>query len=238
MKVGQTRSVGATTRVAAKGPERRAAPRPVRDTGDVASVLGIPEAELTPHVRTAIMMLMDEVARLRDELRQAKVRVDHLEELADRDTLVPLINRRAFVREISRTISYAERYGTAHSLLYFDLNGMKQINDRYGHAAGDAALNQVAQILRERTRESDVVGRIGGDEFGVLLAQSDIERAEQKAHDLAEAIAAHGVEWEGRRLPLSVAYGVHSITSGQSVDDALKAADRAMYAHKGGGARE
>jgi diguanylate cyclase (GGDEF)-like protein len=235
MKVGQTKAVGSTTRVAAKEPRTGAAPRPVRDAADVASVMGIPEAELTPHVRTAIMMLMDEVARLRDELRQAKVRVDHLEELADLDTLVPLINRRAFVREISRMISYAERYGTAHSLLYFDLNGMKQINDRYGHAAGDAALNQVAQILRERTRESDIVGRIGGDEFGVLLAQSDMTQAEVKAKDLAEAIAAHGVEWEGKRLPLSVAYGVHSITSGQSVDDALRAADRAMYVHKGTG---
>jgi len=81
-------------------------------TADTASVMGIPEAELTPHVRAAITMLMEEVARLRDELRLTKRRISDLEELADTDALLPVINRRAFVRELSRMMSYAERYGT------------------------------------------------------------------------------------------------------------------------------
>jgi diguanylate cyclase (GGDEF)-like protein len=205
---------------------------------DTASVMGIPEAELTPHVRAAITMLMEEVARLREELRLTKRRISDLEELADTDALLPLINRRAFVRELSRMMSYAERYGTPHTLIYFDLNGMKAINDTYGHAAGDAALIHVAGILNESTRESDVVGRLGGDEFGVLLAQADEATARVKAEALAERISSEGVPWKGKTLSLSVAYGVHPIKRGQDVDDAIQAADRAMYANKGAARRK
>jgi diguanylate cyclase (GGDEF)-like protein len=206
-------------------------------TADTASVMGIPEAELTPHVRAAITMLMEEVARLRDELRLTKRRISDLEELADTDALLPVINRRAFVRELSRMMSYAERYGTPHTLIYFDLNGMKAINDSHGHAAGDAALIYVAGILNESTRESDVVGRLGGDEFGVLLAQADETTAREKAEALAERISSEGVPWKDQTLPLSVAYGVHPIQRGQDIDDAIQAADRAMYANKGASRR-
>jgi len=233
MKVNETRSVGAAARVG-KRPERAPseAAKPAQASGDAASVMGIPESELTPRVRGAIVALMEEVARLREELKATKHRTTHLEELADTDTLVPLINRRAFVRELSRMMSYAQRYGTPHALVYFDLNGMKAINDTHGHAAGDAALKHVADILTEQTRESDVVGRLGGDEFGVLLAQADDATAHEKADTLAETIGTRALDWKGIKIALSVAYGVHSIQSGQDADDALHAADRAMYAHK------
>ncbi len=233
MKVNQTGPVSGVARVRSKHDSRpKAEARATQGTGDVATVMGIPETELTPRVRAAIATLMQEVASLRDELRQTKERIGHLEELADKDALVPAINRRAFVRELSRVMSYAERYGTAHSLVYFDLNGMKQINDTHGHAAGDAALKHVAEILEQSTRESDIVGRLGGDEFGVILAQVDETTATEKAASLAERIAAEGVEWQGRHLRLTVAHGIVPIISGQDADTALQAADRAMYANK------
>ena len=233
MKVNQTGPVSGVARVRSKRDSRpKAEARATQGTGDVATVMGIPETELTPRVRAAIATLMQEVASLRDELHQTKERIGHLEELADKDALVPAINRRAFVRELSRVMSYAERYGTAHSLVYFDLNGMKQINDTHGHAAGDAALKHVAEILEQSTRESDIVGRLGGDEFGVILAQVDETTATEKAASLAERIAAEGVEWQGRHLRLTVAHGIVPIISGQDADTALQAADRAMYANK------
>ena len=111
--------VDATTATARAG--RRAG----GPAGDVATVMGIPEAELTPKVRIAIAELMAEVQRLRDELGQSAKRVDYLEELADQDPLTPVLNRRAFVREMSRMISFAERYHGVSSVLYFDLNAMK-----------------------------------------------------------------------------------------------------------------
>ncbi len=205
---------------------------------DVATIMGIPESELTPKVRQALQQLMAEVYSLRQDLEEARQRVGYLEQLADQDSLAPVLNRRAFVRELSRMAAFEERYGPAGSVLYFDVNGMKPINDTYGHAAGDAVLKRVCEVLLRDTRASDVVGRLGGDEFGVILAQSGVEKAAEKAARLAAAIAVEEVVWEGHPLSVTVAYGAHTLSSGQQADDALKAADEAMYANKRGGRDE
>ena len=138
-------------------------------------------------------------------------RLAELERLADEDSLAPIRNRRAFLRDLARTISHVERYGTPFSLLYFDVNGLKEINDRFGHAAGDAALLHVAELLTAQTRSSDVVGRLGGDEFGVLLALADEAAALKKARWLAEAVAGADFRWEGVPIPMSMAYGAYCL---------------------------
>ena len=216
--------------VAPAGPV--AAPGGAAPAGDVASVAGIPAAELTPKVQAALGQLMAEVSRLREELERAQKRVGYLEELADQDTLTPVFNRRAFVRELTRMMSFAERYGMVGSVVYFDVNGMKEINDGYGHGAGDAALAHVARTMLAQLRESDVVGRLGGDEFGVILPQADHAAASAKGLALAEAIAAQAFEFEGQWLRVGVAYGVHTFAAGDQAQAALDAADRAMYAQK------
>lgn len=215
-----------------------ARPRATPPIQDVATVMGIPESELTPKVRQALEKLMAEVYSLRQDLDEARQRVGYLEQLADQDTLAPVLNRRAFVRELSRMAAFEERYGPAGSVLYFDVNGMKTINDSHGHAAGDAVLKRVSEILLRDTRASDVVGRLGGDEFGVILAQSGLDMATDKAAKLAAAIAAEEVLWEGQPLRVTVAYGAHALSSGQHADAALQAADQAMYANKRGGRDE
>jgi diguanylate cyclase (GGDEF)-like protein len=199
---------------------------------DAATVMGIPEAELTPKVRSAIMTLMAEVQSLRRELDKAQARLTHLEELADRDSLAPVYNRRAFVRELNRVISFSERYNAPASLIYFDVNSFKKINDEQGHAAGDGALLHVAHTLLANLRESDTVARLGGDEFGVILAQADAEQATAKGRQLAEKIAARPVEHEGRSFQVTVAYGVATFRSGGDAEATLAEADRAMYEHK------
>jgi diguanylate cyclase (GGDEF)-like protein len=217
------------------GPAAKAAPAASvapRQTADTTSVMGIPEAELTPKVRSAIMALMQEVDSLRRELERSKQRLLNLEKLADQDSLTPVINRRAFVRELSRVISYTQRYSAISSLIYFDVNGFKAINDTYGHACGDAALMYVVDVLSKNVRDSDVVGRLGGDEFGVILAQADDRQAREKAAQLARAVAAHPLEWEGKRIRIEVAYGVYNFRQGENATEALAAADREMYAHK------
>ena len=206
--------------------------------GDVATVMGIPEAELTPKVRDAIAKLMAEVQTLRQEVDRLKRRTQYLEQLADQDTLAPVLNRRAFVRELSRNAAFAERYGAIISVLYFDINGMKEVNDLLGHAAGDVALRHVADVLVGNVRASDVVGRLGGDEFGVILAHSDEASATKKAQTLAAAIAGDGLDYKGQSFKIGVAFGVHTLAAGDQVDDALDAADQAMYAHKKAAAEE
>ncbi len=236
MKIGDTKP---TPRAAETRRESRAArsytqaqSRVAAATGDTASIMGVPEAELTPKVREAIMQLMQEVDNLRRELDRTHERLNHMERLADQDPLAPIANRRAFVRELNRVISFTERYNSHSSLIYFDINGFKKINDNFGHAAGDAALLHVAHVLMESVRESDVVGRLGGDEFGVILAQADDALARDKATLLAEEIESRPFDYEETSHLLSVAYGVTTFTGGESVSDALAAADRAMYAQK------
>jgi len=201
-------------------------------TTDAASVLGIPETEFTPRVRDAIMGLMAEVDRLRQELDAMKRRLNTAEAEADQDGLLPVLNRRAFVREMQRIMSFGDRYDLAASLIYVDLDGFKAVNDTHGHAAGDAALLHVANLLIANVRESDVVGRLGGDEFGVILAKADLEQAQGKAGSLAKIFETQTFVWNGKALPLSFAFGVCMFQKGESVGDAMANADRAMYASK------
>lgn len=235
MKINETKPIATARNVTARSTYGKSASSSAEASGrpaDVTSILGIPEDELTDKVQSAITRLMGEVERLRHELDDTRKRVSYFESLADEDTLVPVINRRAFVRELSRMMSYVERYGSPHSVIFFDIDGLKTINDTYGHAAGDEALKHAANVLLESVRESDIVGRLGGDEFGVILAQADKALANDKAVILADAIRAKPFEWDGHKMRLSVAYGAYTMTGGEDANAALHAADRAMYAQK------
>lgn len=203
----------------------------LRTVRDVATIAGIPEAEMTPNVRTAIHRLMEEISDLRQQLAAAHKNNDRLEQMADEDPLLPVLNRRAFVRELSRAQALTQRHGIDTSLLYLDVNSMKQINDTHGHSAGDAVLVHISNSLRENLRESDIVGRLGGDEFGVILLHADDNAAAAKAHSLVTAIRSKPVSWNGTDLIVSVAYGHTTLGEGE-VSEALELADRAMYATK------
>lgn len=240
MKVGDNKvgggkavePVARKTTAAAGGAKRQSAVAGPAEPAVTTQVMGIPEAEFTPKVRAAILALMEEVDKLRRELQQSQQRIGYLEQLADQDALMPIANRRAFVRELSRMMSFAERYDTPSSVIYFDVNDLKVINDTLGHAAGDAVLAEVAQVLLKNVRDSDFVGRLGGDEFGVILAYADQTVANEKALALGAAIAAHPVTWKDKTINVSAAWGAHSFRGGGDPAGALDAADRAMYARK------
>jgi len=233
MKIGDTKSSTSAARVASAAYARAGeAPSPPRPIADSSEVLGIPSAELTPKVRDAIMRLMQEVESLRHELHESQQRIAYLEQLADQDSLAPIANRRAFVRELSRVMAFSERYNAPSSIIYFDVNGMKPINDTYGHPAGDAALMLVADQLVENVRESDIVGRLGGDEFGVILSQADEAAADDKARALTRHIESRPLDWNGTEISIHVSYGTYTFRGGDTAGDALAAADRAMYRDK------
>ncbi|MCX7297413.1 MAG: GGDEF domain-containing protein, partial [Hyphomicrobiales bacterium] len=140
--------------------------------------------------------LLAEIERLRAALRAAECKIAELEARADVDPLLDILNRRGFERELARSLAYVRRYGTDATLMVIDLDGFKGVNDRHGHAAGDALLKAVAAALRGKVRASDVVARLGGDEFGVLLWNVDAGRAAAKAVELENVIeqvrADHG----------------------------------------------
>ena len=236
MKIERTGRSASASMVTSTGYTRRgeavATSRPADVPASVTSVLGIPEDEFTPRVREAIIGLMQEVDSLRRELEHTKRRLDEAERNADQDHLLPMLNRRAFVRELSRTIALAARYGTAASLVYFDLDDFKQINDTYSHAAGDAVLHHFAKTLMSHVRDSDIVGRLGGDEFCVILSHAGQIQAHKKAEALAETLAQTPALWDGKAIPVGFSYGTFELLPGESADSAIARADEAMYAHK------
>ena len=196
------------------------------------SVRGIPEAELTPRVRDTIMAFLREMDGLKQELTQTRTRLDEVEKTADLDAVLPILNRRAFIRELTRYIAFTTRYSTPASLIYFDLNHLKQTNDTLGHAAGDALLAKFAKILLSHVRESDCVGRMGGDEFAILLSHASQSQALKKAMGLADFAAKTPAQWNGHAIPISFAYGAFELKAGDKAEAAIAKADEAMYAQK------
>ena len=196
---------------------------------EITELTGVAAASLTPDVRRALSQLLRDNALLHEEIDRRRRREAELERLADEDALVPISNRRSFMRELARSIRAIERYGTPAAVLYFDLNDLKKINDLYGHAAGDAVLRHVAETLMRHLRASDVFARLGGDEFGVILMWADLETARSKACALAELVHERPVVWSGERIPVGIAYGAYAFAPGQTADEVLHAADREMY---------
>jgi diguanylate cyclase (GGDEF)-like protein len=175
----------------------------------------------------------DETRALRRALEEAQRRIQELEALADIDELTGALNRRGFLRELRRASSYSERYGVAISVGLVDLDLFKHVNDTHGHGAGDAVLVATARFLTHHVRASDVVARIGGDEFAVILWHADEAQAAAKLEGLMYALAGAPVTWRGTSLPVRASAGHASLVPGQPVEDALELADRRLYGAKG-----
>ena len=176
--------------------------------------------------------LLAEVARLRGEIHELEQRVELLDQLAHQDSLIEVPNRRGFMRQLDAMIDRFNRYGDNGAMLFVDIDGLKMINDSYGHAAGDRALIQVAQILSAGVRRSDCVARLGGDEFGILIEHADDASARETAARLVSRVVDSDFCFDGSCLPLSVAIGIAVIETGDTAETVMSRADSAMYAEK------
>ncbi|QNM82036.1 GGDEF domain-containing protein [Sphingomonas sabuli] len=173
-----------------------------------------------------------EIERLREKIARLEERVRQLDDLAHQDALLPVPNRRGFLRELDSAIARVSRYGETAALLFVDIDGLKRINDSLGHLAGDAALVHVATALTDAVRKSDCVARLGGDEFGILLVHAGEEIALDTAKRLTAVVEQAQAVYDGQRLPLSIAIGVAVIDKDDTPDRVIARADRAMYARK------
>jgi len=176
--------------------------------------------------------LIHEISALRGKVAKLQERVEQLDQLAHQDSLINLPNRRGFMRELERLIARVDRYGISAAMLFVDLDGLKMINDSFGHRAGDEALIQVANLLAKGVRHGDLVARIGGDEFGILLECSDEAAAQDTAARLIDHICSCEFLHDGDPLPLSVAIGVGMIDALDTPDTVMERADEAMYRRK------
>ncbi len=206
-------------------------PKPLRPrTGERAAGDGMRASK--PPSRSAVMRLAAMVDQLAAELEASRARIVDLEARIDIDPLTEILNRRGFERELKRSLAYVKRYGASAALVYLDLDDFKPINDRHGHAAGDAVLKAIAQALLRQVRSSDVVARIGGDEFAVLLWNVGGAAAARKARALETAVYACPTVWGASTLAVGASAGLARLGALDTPAELLARADAAMYARK------
>ncbi|MEA2299123.1 MAG: hypothetical protein QOF77_2059 [Solirubrobacteraceae bacterium] len=177
----------------------------------------------------AVAHLMDISDRKRSE--------GQLQHLADHDALTGLYNRRRFTEELDRTLAEAKRFGEAGAVLFLDLDGFKFVNDTLGHAAGDDLIARVARLLDGAVRKTDILARMGGDEFAVILARCDEAAAERVAEKLLATLRGSGLPGEDPRCQVSSSIGI-ALFRGEEMltpDELVVEADIAMYDAKDAG---
>lgn len=199
-------------------------------------ILGIDLGACSSHERAALEALSEEVIFLREEVARLRNALSDAELLADNDALCPVFNRRAFEREVRREIAVAGRFRTPLSLIFIDLDHFKKVNDVFGHAAGDNVLLRVSDILIRHTRETDIVGRLGGDEFGIVLAHASHAATQAKALELTQLIDQIVVcDGDAEDVPpvhIGASCGVAEWRDGQGADTLIARGDQDMFAQK------
>jgi len=172
------------------------------------------------------VVLLHDVTEMRGLARQMSYQATH-------DALTGLVNRREFERRLEEAIESGHRGDGQHVLCYLDLDHFKVVNDTSGHLAGDSMLREVAKLLREAVRDSDTIGRLGGDEFGTLLVGCPLDKARQIADDLCRAVGDHRFVWKDRIFNIGVSLGLVEISrESGTLEELLAAADTACYVAK------
>jgi diguanylate cyclase (GGDEF)-like protein len=217
-----------------KKPGRKTAPRRAAKPSAGAAALGRKAAKAKAPAKSAAPLTeaRRQVSALKAELAAAQARIDELQAWADTDFLLNIYNRRGFERELDRSIAYIRRYKATGVLIVLDVDRLKPINDTFGHAAGDVVLKGVVAVLMRHVRSSDVVGRLGGDEFGLLLWNLTEADALAKAAALEEAIDRLTFVFKGRPVIAGASAGIALIGAADEAATVMEMADRAMYARK------
>lgn len=161
-----------------------------------------------------------------------KARVVELERLVVCDTLTPAYNRRHFMNELSSWCWRKHMSGGDYGLLFVDVDNLKAVNDKHGHSVGDALLIAVAEALLAAVRRSDIVARVGGDEFAILLADIPSEKIGEKAEQITNAVDQLEIPHQNGQLIPHISVGFVAVESGIAPEDLLLRADRSMYAIK------
>jgi diguanylate cyclase (GGDEF)-like protein len=212
-------------------PQSRSRPKPDRAPSGQNDKPFEPKQVRVPQ-RSTVMRLAAEVDALSAQLQASRARISELEARVDIDPLTDVLNRRGFERELKRSLAYVKRYGASVALVYLDLDDFKPVNDRHGHAAGDAVLKEVAKALTRHVRASDTVARLGGDEFAVLLWNLGAPDAVAKAAMLEAAVYEIPLRFGESSLAVGASAGLALLGALDEPAEVLARADAAMYARK------
>ena len=190
---------------------------------------GVQDYLVEPVADGEVLTRVEAAARTKDLQYELVAQGARLEALLREDALTGVWNRRAILTALSGMVSAARRHGRPLSIAVLDLDRFKEINDTYGHARGDAVLVAAARVLRERLRVEDLLGRIGGEEFAVLLPDTDADAAARVGEKLRAEIAGAPAP-----APITVSVGV-ATWDGETAEELLQRADAALYAAKDAG---
>jgi len=175
---------------------------------------------------TGTVVVIHDVSEIRGLTRQMSYQAAH-------DPLTGLINRREFERRLEEAMDTAHSEEAVHILFYMDLDRFKAVNDSCGHMAGDNMLREVATLIRDQVRDSDFVARLGGDEFGTLLVGCPIEKSQQIASDICNAVADYRFVWQDKIFNIGISIGLVEISHASgTIKDIMSAADSACYVAK------
>ncbi|MDV7340392.1 GGDEF domain-containing protein [Terasakiella sp. A23] len=193
--------------------------------GDVTSFMNIPQEELTPAVTDAVISLMEEIDHLREDVAMSHSLEHKLSRSVDNHMDLPVLTRHALMREISVMAVHVGQSNSASTFVYFQIKNIGQIKTDYGLLAAEAAIRETAEILNVHLRETDRIGTLGGDGFGIILALSDQKQSFEKVNSLARLVMQGPIIYDGRILDLDIAYGLHPIQPGQEALNIVHQAD-------------
>ncbi|MFN7953127.1 MAG: GGDEF domain-containing protein [bacterium] len=201
-------------------------------TEDLRATAGVGHGSAPSDVERLVERLLDYAAQAESQLAAQRERIAHLETVSMTDELTGIANRRGFADYLRRTLAAAQRHGEAGAVAFLDIDDFKRVNDSYGHAAGDAALKRVADVLTTSTRISDYVARLHGDEFAVLLVRADLGQARARLTAIQRRIASEPFIWREREIPLSVSFGVAAYDPQTEPASLMQRVDLEMYRQK------
>lgn len=187
-----------------------------------------------PYSEVQLLTQLSTMVRIKFLQDELKGRMEELDRLASTDPLTGLYNRRMFFRRMDEEVARAGRTASPMCLIYIDLDHFKNINDTYGHAAGDTVLQQVSRTMNRILRRGDVLGRIGGEEFLILLPDTTGVAGRRIAERLRQRVEHATIFHSDRKLSVTVSAGVFSASDpvGLSIDDMVRVADQALYEAK------
>jgi len=212
-------------------PANRRRPHPREGVEDVAFIMGIPVAELTPKIEEALKFVMGEFDRVRYELDLSRDRETHLQTLADAHPLLPVLNRRALMRELNAVLQRAAKVGTENVFVCMNLVNGAEIRGRYGLAAVSAVMTEIAKTLAAGLRASDVLGCLGGYDFGIILTLADGPSAARKADQLVAVLGDRPPVWADVEFEAKMAWGLRVMTPDDTAQTLVDDADRSLRAH-------
>ena len=183
-------------------------------------------------VEKALSLAMLAMTEAEKRIERQQKRIKQLEKLSITDELTKLLNRRGFLAQLRRTLSSSKRTGVGGTLVILDLDRFKNINDRYGHIAGDRLLQKIASSLKLKVRDSDTIGRLGGDEFAIILAGLPSSMVSNRIDEIQSAISHLHFEWENHKITVCASIGRYDYSGIETYTELINLADLSMYEKK------